>query len=82
MKMNMPFSLAGFDETLRLFVQAQQITPDTSGYMIAGFVVIFGTLLVYLASLVIRWRNLQGDLEMLHELEKSHPATSQFCKPA
>jgi hypothetical protein len=23
---------------------------------------------------VIRWRNLQGDLEMLHELEKSHPA--------
>jgi hypothetical protein len=67
-------SLASFDEITRLLVPAQQVTPDTSSYMIAGFVVIFGTMLVYLASLVIRWRNLRGDLEVLQELEKRQQA--------
>jgi len=39
-------------------------------YMIAGFVVIFGFMLIYLVSLVVRNRNLQRDLEMLEELDK------------
>lgn len=43
---------------------------DTLSYMIAGYGVIFGIMLVYLASLVIRWRNLRQDEEMLEELEK------------
>lgn len=42
---------------------------DTFNYMIAGYIVIFGVLLVYLVSLVIRWRNLRQDEEMLGELE-------------
>jgi hypothetical protein len=76
MYMNILFSLAGFDEIFRLFLQTQQTTPDTSRYMIAGFVVIFGTMLVYLISLVIRWRNLRGDLDVLHELDKRPPVSS------
>jgi len=43
---------------------------DTLSYMIAGYGVIFGIMLVYLASLVIRWRNLRQDEEMLEQLEK------------
>ncbi len=48
----------------------QSATPDTSGYMIAGFVVIFTLMLAYLASLIVRRRNLEQDFEMLEELEK------------
>ncbi len=46
-------------------------TPDTSGYMIAGYIVIFTVMLVYLASLIIRKRNLEQDYETLEELERS-----------
>jgi len=49
-----------------------QVEPpaETMGYMIAGFAVIFGFMLIYLVSLVVRNRSLQRDLEMLEELEK------------
>ena len=47
-----------------------QAPPDTSAYMIAGFTVIFGVMLLYLASLAVRRRNLQADYEMLKELEE------------
>lgn len=43
---------------------------DTLGYMIAGYAVIFGVMLVYLASLVVRRRNLRQDEAMLAEIEK------------
>jgi hypothetical protein len=49
----------------------QEITPNTSAYMIAGYVVIFGVILIYLASLAIRRRNLKQDLEMLEDLDRS-----------
>jgi hypothetical protein len=49
--------------------QLQQTTPDTSNYMVAGFGVIFGSMLIYLISLIVRQRNLRQDLEMLQELE-------------
>jgi len=39
--------------------------------MIAGFTVIFGVMLLYLLSLVIRARNLNQDLEVLQELESA-----------
>ena len=42
---------------------------DTTGYMIAGYVVIFGALFLYIASLVVRHRNLNQDYEMLKEIE-------------
>ena len=43
---------------------------DTLAYMLAGYGVIFGVMLVYLVSLVVRWRNLRQDEEMLKQLEK------------
>lgn len=44
--------------------------PDTTSYMIAGYAVIFGVMLVYLVSLFVRARNLHQDLRILHDLEK------------
>ena len=48
----------------------QEPPPDTSGYMIAGYAIFFVVMAVYLASLFIRWRNLNQDLRMLEELEE------------
>lgn len=42
----------------------------TLGYMIAGFVVIFGILALYLASLMVRWRRLRRDAQTLQDLEE------------
>jgi hypothetical protein len=81
MQMNAIFSLTGLEEIYRLLLQTQPATPDTSNYMVAGFVVIFGTIFVYLASLVIRWRNLQRDLEILTELEKSQATPHTSASP-
>ena len=36
---------------------------QTTSYMIAGYAVIFGVMLIYLASLVVRNRNLHQDLD-------------------
>ena len=44
---------------------------DTLIYMIAGYTVIFGVLLVYLVSLIVRARNLHQDEETLQEMEKT-----------
>ncbi len=43
--------------------------PDTTTYMIGGFVVFFGVMLVYLASYFVRFKNLKQDLEVLQEIE-------------
>ncbi len=43
---------------------------DTLNYMIAGYTVIFTVMIIYLTSLVIRWRNLRQDKEMLEHLEE------------
>jgi hypothetical protein len=48
----------------------QEITPDTSSYMIAGYAIFFGVSLIYLISLFIRSRNLRRDLETLEDLDK------------
>jgi hypothetical protein len=48
----------------------QDAPANTTTYMVAGYVVIFGVMLIYLASLAIRRRNLKADLEVLQELEK------------
>jgi hypothetical protein len=52
-----------------LFVLLQEGPAETTNFMIAGYAVIFGVMLVYLVSLYIRRRNLRQDLEMLQELE-------------
>jgi len=48
----------------------QEITPDTSGYMVVGYAIAFAVMAIYLASLLIRWRNLNRDLEMLADMDK------------
>jgi hypothetical protein len=48
-----------------LFLQAAP--AETTGYMIAGYVIIFGMIGLYIASLYLRKRNLNQDLELLQE---------------
>jgi hypothetical protein len=43
---------------------------NTVNYFIAGYTVFFTVMIVYLASLLVRWRNLKKDLEVLHEVEQ------------
>ena len=51
-----------------LFLQQGPI--ETTNYMIMGYSVIFGVMLIYLVSLIVRFRNLKQDLQVLEELEK------------
>jgi hypothetical protein len=55
-------------EALIIFLR-QESPPDTSGYLALGYAIIFGTLLLHLASLITRRRNLEQDLELLNELK-------------
>jgi hypothetical protein len=48
----------------------QQGPAQTLDYMIAGYAVIFGVMLIYLVSLYIRRKNLSQDIEVLEELEQ------------
>jgi hypothetical protein len=43
--------------------------PDTSNYMVAGFIVSFVTMGIYVISMYIRNKNLQRDLETLEEMD-------------
>lgn len=43
---------------------------DTLTYMIAGYSVIFSIMAIYLVSLIVRWKNLRKDEELLKDLEK------------
>ena len=43
---------------------------ETTNYMLAGYAVIFGTMALYLVSLVARWRRLQREEQMLEDEEK------------
>jgi hypothetical protein len=61
--------LRGIGEKMMILAQ-QTTTPDTSGYMVLGYAVLFVVLTIYLISLVIRNRNLNQDADMLEELEK------------
>ena len=47
----------------------QEGPANTTSYMIAGYAVIFGVMLIYLISLLVRQRNLQKDLEVLEEVQ-------------
>jgi len=51
----------------------QEVTPDTSGYMIAGYAVAFIVMALYVASIYIRNRNLNQDMAMLEEMDKPAP---------
>jgi hypothetical protein len=46
-----------------------ETTPDTSGYMIAGYVLTFTVLSIYILSLSLRTKNLKRDAETLESLK-------------
>jgi hypothetical protein len=48
----------------------QDATPNTSGYMIAGYAVFVVVMAVYLVSFLARRRNLEQDLSTLHTMEE------------
>ena len=47
----------------------QDVTPDTSSYMILGYSVFFIVMAIYLVSFFIRSRNLNQDLSALDEMK-------------
>ena len=52
----------------------QETTPDTSGYMIAGYAIAFLVMGIYILSLYLRRRNLDRDMEILEEMDKPSAA--------
>ena len=52
----------------------QEATPNTNGYLIAGYAVAFIVMGLYVLSMYLRNRNLHQDLTTLEELDKSDSA--------
>jgi len=50
---------------------------NTLSYFIAGYGVIFGVMIVYLAILIIRWRNLKQDEALLNELDQKEGGSKE-----
>jgi hypothetical protein len=59
----------------------QETTPNTSGYMIAGYVITFIVLGIYVASMYLRHRNYRQDMTLLEEMEKPAVSTRSDQKP-
>lgn len=49
-------------------VRLQDAPANTTSYMIAGYAVIFGVMALYLVSVMVRFRNLKQELEILQDL--------------
>lgn len=47
-----------------------ETTPDTLNYMIAGYIAFAVIMSSYLASLLMRWRNLKHEMDALDEIAK------------
>ena len=43
---------------------------ETTNFMVMGFVVIFGVMLIYIASLYIRQRSLKQDMALIEDLNE------------
>ncbi len=64
-------------------LQQQEGPAQTGAYFAAGYIVIFGVMALYLASLAIRRRNMQQDLEALDQVqEKSREQTNTGTHPS
>ena len=46
-----------------------QAPAETFNYMVLGFSVILGVLILYILSIAVRFRNLQRDMRLLEEVE-------------
>jgi hypothetical protein len=68
----------------------QEIPPDTSPYMIAGYAIFSLIMAIYLLSLWLRRRNLEQDLSALESIrtetraleKKAAPGSARRSKPA
>ncbi|HEY46462.1 MAG TPA: hypothetical protein G4O14_06730 [Anaerolineae bacterium] len=47
---------------------------ETLDYMVLGFTVILGSMALFIVSLVVRYRNLKRDLDLLEEMESEESA--------
>ncbi len=58
------------------------VPPDTSAYMIAGYIIFFVVTAIYVASLYVRTNNLSRDLETLKDVEEEQrvPAVAEPIK--
>jgi hypothetical protein len=59
-----------------------ELPPDTSAYMIAGYGIFFLITAIYLLSLFIRTRNLDQDLGTIKILQEESQAKATPPKPA
>jgi hypothetical protein len=59
-----------------------ELPPDTSAYMIAGYGIFFLITAIYLVSLFVRTRNLDQDLGTIKGLQEESQATATPPKPA
>jgi hypothetical protein len=55
----------------------QDAPPNTSGYMVAGYVVFFVILAIYLLSMFARRRNLERDLRALETIQAESIASAR-----
>ena len=46
-----------------------QDTPNTVNYLVAGYTILIGLLVLYIASWKVRRRNLEKDLELIESLQ-------------
>ena len=60
----------------------QAAPPDTSTYMIAGYVVFVLIMAIYLVSLFARRRNLEQDLTTLESLKAESKSAASAAAPA
>lgn len=49
----------------------QEPTPDTTNYLILGYVIMGAVGLAYVISLVVRQRNLKHDLQVIEQLQST-----------
>ena len=59
----------------------QETTTNTDGYMIAGYAIAFIVMALYIASIYIRSRNLNRDLTLLEEMDKSSAPAEPPIQP-
>jgi hypothetical protein len=54
---------------MMMFYIPHLASPETTNYMIAGYIVILSVMLIYVASLFLRYRKLEQDIKILEEME-------------
>ena len=55
-------------------VLLQDTTPDTSGYMLAGYIIFAIIMAIYIVSFLARGRNLERDLSTLESMKAESKA--------